>query len=133
MATIAFQGNLAGIMRKIKIGLALGSGAARGWSHIGVINALKKVGIEIDIVAGCSDWFAGGRCLCMRSIICAGRLGDLFQLLGCFTPDGSLLAARWVTARRACLQSIPRNNAGNRDRKLFPSLCGCCHQFKYGT
>lgn len=26
----------------------------------------------------------------MRSIICAGRLGDLFQLLGCFTPDGSL-------------------------------------------
>lgn len=46
--------NLAGIMRKIKIGLALGSGAARGWSHIGVINALKKVGIEIDIVAGCS-------------------------------------------------------------------------------
>ncbi|ENT4837243.1 hypothetical protein ACMS8B_004835, partial [Escherichia coli O16:H32] len=25
-------------MRKIKIGLALGSGAARGWSHIGVIN-----------------------------------------------------------------------------------------------
>ncbi|MEN1613598.1 patatin-like phospholipase family protein, partial [Pseudomonas aeruginosa] len=33
---------------------ALGSGAARGWSHIGVINALKKVGIEIDIVAGCS-------------------------------------------------------------------------------
>ncbi|HAP2150251.1 hypothetical protein, partial [Escherichia coli] len=26
-------------MRKIKIGLALGSGAARGWSHIGVINA----------------------------------------------------------------------------------------------
>lgn len=49
----------------------------------------------------------------MRSIICAGRLGDLFQLLGCFTPDGSLLAARWVTARRACLQSISRNNAGN--------------------
>ncbi|HBD4973208.1 TPA: patatin-like phospholipase family protein, partial [Escherichia coli] len=41
-------------MRKIKIGLALGSGAARGWSHIGVINALKKVGIEIDIIAGCS-------------------------------------------------------------------------------
>lgn len=40
-------------MRKIKIGLALGFGAARGWSYIGVINALKKVGIEIDIVVGC--------------------------------------------------------------------------------
>ena len=41
-------------MRKVKIGLALGSGAARGWSHIGVINALKQMGIDVDIVAGCS-------------------------------------------------------------------------------
>ncbi|HBT7581104.1 patatin-like phospholipase family protein, partial [Escherichia coli] len=41
-------------MRKLKIGLALGAGAARGWSHIGVINALQRAGIEIDIVAGCS-------------------------------------------------------------------------------
>lgn len=41
-------------MRKIKIGLALGAGAAKGWAHIGVINALRKRGIEIDIVAGCS-------------------------------------------------------------------------------
>lgn len=41
-------------MRKVKIGLALGSGAARGWSHIGVINALQRLGIEIDLVAGCS-------------------------------------------------------------------------------
>lgn len=41
-------------MRKSKIGLALGAGAAKGWAHIGVINALKKMGIEIDVVAGCS-------------------------------------------------------------------------------
>ena len=27
---------------KIKIGLALGSGSARGWSHIGVIEALPE-------------------------------------------------------------------------------------------
>ena len=50
----ADQGKFVGTMRKIKIGLALGSGAARGWSHIGVIKALKQIGIEIDIVAGCS-------------------------------------------------------------------------------
>lgn len=42
-----------GIMRKIKIGLVLGFGAVRGWLYIGVINVLKKVGIEIDIVVGC--------------------------------------------------------------------------------
>ena len=41
-------------MRKNKIGLALGAGAAKGWAHIGVINALKKMGVEIDVVAGCS-------------------------------------------------------------------------------
>lgn len=36
------------------IGLALGSGAARGWAHIGVIAALEKEGIRPDVVCGCS-------------------------------------------------------------------------------
>jgi len=38
----------------MKIGLALGSGSSRGWSHIGVINALRAQGIEPDIVCGTS-------------------------------------------------------------------------------
>lgn len=38
----------------MKIGLALGSGASRGWSHVGVIKALKSHGIEPDIVCGTS-------------------------------------------------------------------------------
>jgi NTE family protein len=37
-----------------KIALALGSGASRGWSHIGVINALLGEGIEPDVVCGTS-------------------------------------------------------------------------------
>jgi NTE family protein len=37
-----------------KIGLALGSGASRGWSHIGVIKALLRGGIEPDVVCGAS-------------------------------------------------------------------------------
>jgi len=37
-----------------RIGLALGSGSARGWSHIGVIEGLLEAGIEPDIVCGCS-------------------------------------------------------------------------------
>ncbi len=41
-------------MRQVKIGLALGSGAAKGWAHIGVINALEKAGVKVDVVAGCS-------------------------------------------------------------------------------
>ena len=37
-----------------KIGLALGSGASRGWSHLGVIKALIAAGIEPDVVCGTS-------------------------------------------------------------------------------
>ncbi|MGL4474854.1 MAG: patatin-like phospholipase RssA [Shewanella sp.] len=40
--------------KRATIGLALGSGAAKGWAHIGVLNGLKKMGIEPDKVAGCS-------------------------------------------------------------------------------
>lgn len=38
----------------IKIGLALGSGAARGMAHIGIINALARMGIEPEIICGTS-------------------------------------------------------------------------------
>ena len=37
-----------------KIGLALGSGSARGWAHIGVIKAITEAGIHVDYVAGTS-------------------------------------------------------------------------------
>ena len=39
---------------KSKIGLALGSGAARGWAHIGVIKALEKENIPIHFISGSS-------------------------------------------------------------------------------
>lgn len=41
-------------MRKGKIGLALGGGAARGLAHIGVLEVLEKEGIPIDMIAGTS-------------------------------------------------------------------------------
>lgn len=37
-----------------KIGIALGSGSARGWAHIGVLKGLRTLGIEPEIVTGCS-------------------------------------------------------------------------------
>lgn len=40
--------------RAKKIGLALGSGSARGWAHIGVIKALSEAGIHVDYVSGTS-------------------------------------------------------------------------------
>jgi NTE family protein len=40
--------------RKPRIGLALGSGSARGWSQIGVIRVLEKAGVSADVVCGTS-------------------------------------------------------------------------------
>ncbi len=40
--------------RPVKIGLALGGGAARGFAHIGVIKALESQGIVADVVVGTS-------------------------------------------------------------------------------
>ncbi len=37
-----------------KLGLALGSGSARGWAHIGVIQSLQEADIHIDMVCGTS-------------------------------------------------------------------------------
>lgn len=56
-----------------RIGLALGGGAARGWSHIGVIEALEEAGIPIGIVSGCSIGAVVGGCHA------AGELGALTE------------------------------------------------------
>lgn len=54
-----------------KIGLALGSGGARGWSHIGVLRALEGAGIRPDIVCGTS----------MGSLVGAGFAAGLLDRL----------------------------------------------------
>jgi NTE family protein len=41
-------------MGRIRIGLALGSGVARGWAHLGVLKAIDKLGLVPDVVAGSS-------------------------------------------------------------------------------
>ena len=40
--------------RAPRLGLALGSGSARGWAHIGVLQALHEAGAKPDIVCGSS-------------------------------------------------------------------------------
>ena len=39
---------------KFRLGIALGSGSARGWAHIGVLRALEQAGIVPDVVSGTS-------------------------------------------------------------------------------
>lgn len=47
---------------KTRIGIALGSGSARGWAHIGVLQALIAMGVKPDIVAGTSAGALVGAC-----------------------------------------------------------------------
>ena len=54
-----------------KIGLALGSGSARGLAHIGVTRALKDAGIHVDYVAGTSIGAAIG------AVYASGKLDSL--------------------------------------------------------
>ncbi|MBU1335486.1 MAG: patatin-like phospholipase family protein [Alphaproteobacteria bacterium] len=58
-------------MAKPTIALALGSGAARGWSHIGVIDVLTEAGIVPYIVCGTSMGALVG------SVYASGRLDAL--------------------------------------------------------
>jgi NTE family protein len=39
---------------KPRIGVAWGSGAARGWAHVGVLKAFEEIGLSYEIDAGCS-------------------------------------------------------------------------------
>lgn len=63
-----------------QIGLALGGGAARGWAHIGVIQALKTAGIEPDVIAGTSIGAVVGGCYA------AGRFEQLEAFARGMTP-----------------------------------------------
>lgn len=51
-----------------KVGLALSSGVARGWAHIGAIHALSRLGIGFDIMAGCSAGALVGACYLTRQL-----------------------------------------------------------------
>lgn len=58
-------------MTKYTVGLALGGGAARGWSHIGVLETLLDGGIEPQVVAGTSIGAVVG------AAYACGRLAEL--------------------------------------------------------
>ena len=40
---------------RAKLGIALGSGSARGWAHIGVLRALTEQGIALDFITAIPD------------------------------------------------------------------------------
>jgi NTE family protein len=78
--------------KKVKIGLALGSGAARGWAHIGVIQQLNKLGIKPDVVCGSS----------IGALVGAAYVaGNINKLQDWVTKLDKLKTARYFTINRS--------------------------------
>ena len=89
---------------KIKVGLALGSGAARGIAHIGVIKALREAQIPIDFIAGTSMGSLVGACYAadpdialLENIALSYNLRKLTQLLD---PKMSIFNAGLLGGRK---------------------------------
>lgn len=56
---------------RLRFGLALGGGAARGWAHIGVLKVLLREGLQPSVIAGTSIGAVVGGCYA------AGKLDEL--------------------------------------------------------
>lgn len=107
-------------MPGVKIGLALGGGAARGWAHIGVLKALAKAGIKPDIIAGTSIGAVVGGCYA------AGHLDDLEGWALELTPrrifgylDFNLAGTGLISGQRLCDRL--EKNLGDRNIEDLPT------------
>lgn len=83
-----------------RIGIALGSGIARGWAHIGILRALADLDIHPDIVCGTSvgafvgGAFAAGRLDSLESWVRDIRKFSLSRLFDVQFAHGGLIAGR---------------------------------------
>src|SRR5574340_370791 len=71
MDDAALTSKTTGRSRRPGIGLALGSGSARGLAHLGVVRAIEDAGIKLDFIAGTSMGALIG------AIHAAGKLDEL--------------------------------------------------------
>ena len=62
------------------VGLALGSGSARGWAHIGVIQELEAMGVRPQVVAGTSIGALVG------AVYVSGQLAEFAEWVQTLTP-----------------------------------------------
>lgn len=91
-------------MTRPRIGVALGSGGARGWCHIGVLRELDHLGIRPDIVAGASMGalvgaaYAGGVLDALENWALSLTAGRFMQLVDIRPTGGGLVAGAEIAA-----------------------------------
>ncbi|MDR3419622.1 MAG: patatin-like phospholipase RssA [Nevskia sp.] len=95
------------------MGLALGSGSARGWAHIGVIRALEKAGVRPDIVTGTSIGalvgaaYAAGELDRLESWVLGLGLGDVVRFADVSLSGGVVKGDRLMEFFRRHSQDRP--------------------------
>lgn len=87
-----------------RIGLALGGGAARGWAHIGVIEALAEQGVRPQVVTGASIGalvgaaLASGKLTELKDWVVGLRRLDVLRLLDASLSGGVIEGNRVMHA-----------------------------------
>lgn len=109
--------------RAPRIGIALGSGSARGWAHIGVLRALAREGIEPQIISGCSiGAFVG-------AVAASGdleKLGTWVEALGWQDVVGLMdMGLRGGLIKGDKLIAFFERNFVDRDFTALPHHFGC--------
>lgn len=99
-----------------KLGLALGSGAARGWAHIGVLRGLEEIGVKPDVIAGCSvGALVGGAYL-------LGALDIFAQWARELKPLSALGKFNFVVRRGGLIDAAPAFDAFREYDKFIEEL-----------
>ena len=86
-----------------KIGLALGSGSARGWAHIGVIEALGQLGIKPHYIAGTSmgalvgAFYAAGKLGALKNLSLTLDWKQIVSFLDVVLPKAGLIDGQKIT------------------------------------
>ena len=101
----------------VRIGLALGGGAARGFAHVGVIKALEAQGIVPDIIVGTSAGAVVG------SLYASGLSGFELQKAALDMTDTQVIGWAWPNRGwmdGEVLQNFINKAVGNRPLEALP-------------